>query len=95
MFFPLSVEQLRHRGPVTVEDRGKVRLTQFFNQEGDFVRETLHINGTTILTGDGGELFDRGLSRALSILRPKRSESAATNGTSTPEPGACSSTTAD
>lgn len=45
--------------PFTVQESGKVRITQFFDKDGEFVRETIHINGMSILTGDGGELFDR------------------------------------
>jgi hypothetical protein len=50
---------LCEEGPVTFNEKGAVRITQFFDNDGNFVKETLHIHATTTLTGDGGELFDR------------------------------------
>ena len=53
------VDGLCEEGAFTVRISVKVRETMFFDKDGNFVKATIHVNGTDIVTGDGGELFDR------------------------------------
>lgn len=53
------LDHLCEEGPVTIHTTGMVRLTQFFDNEGNLVRETILVNATDIISSDEAELFDR------------------------------------
>ena len=53
----------------TVHEVGSVKITDYFDRDGNFVRGKIHVMGTTIVTTEFGEVVDPG--RGTSFFDPE------------------------
>jgi len=47
------------QGPVTLSEQVKGVEKDFFDKDGNLTKQTIQINGTTIISSEFGEIFDR------------------------------------